>query len=67
MPSGAELVGRADPRQLEELRRVERAAGEDHLAGPDRLGPAALPLDLDADRAAALEVDPGHEGRASGP
>ena len=57
MPSGAEVGGSADPRQLQELRRVEGAAGQDHLAGLDRLRPAALPFDLDADRPLPLEVD----------
>src|SRR6185369_4741623 len=61
-PERAQVGGVADPRQLEQLRRVERAAREDDLARPDRLRATALPLDLDADRAAALEVDPRHEG-----
>src|SRR4051794_27603709 len=52
---------RTDPRQLEELRRIEGAAAEDHLAGTDRLGPAALALDLDAGRASTVHMDPGHE------
>ena len=34
MPSGAQVGRVADARQLEQLRRVERAAAEDDLAGP---------------------------------
>ena len=58
---GAEVVGAPDPGQLEELRRVDRAAGQDDLAAFDALGAAALALDVDGDRAPALEHDPGHE------
>src|SRR5207244_1856396 len=48
--------------ELKELGRVEGAAAQDHLAGPDRLRPAPEPLDLDTDRTRAVEMDPGHEG-----
>ena len=34
-----ELAGVADAGELEQLRRVDRAAAEDHLAGLDPLGP----------------------------
>jgi len=61
-PQRAQVRRVADARQLEELRRVEGAAREDHLTGRDRLGPPALALDLHADRTTAVEVDPGHEG-----
>ena len=50
-----------DARQLEQLRRVDRAAGEDDLAALDPLRAAALPLDVDRDGAPAIEHDPGHE------
>jgi hypothetical protein len=43
----------ADARELEELRRVDRAAAEDHLAGATTSVPAVH--DLDADRPRALE------------
>ena len=33
MPSACEPLGVADARELEELRRADRAGGEDHLAG----------------------------------
>ena len=58
---GAEVVGAPDAGQLEELRRVDRPAGEDDLAAFDAFGAAALPLDVDGDRAPPLEDDPGHE------
>ena len=55
---GLELGGRPDPVQQQELRRVDGATGEDHLTGVDRLGAAAVPLDLHARRARAVEVHP---------
>ena len=45
----------ADARELEELGRVDRAAGEDHLPAEDRSRPAARRVDLDADRPAVLD------------
>ena len=45
-----------DAGELQKLRRVERAAGEDHLAAAARRGGAAPPV-FDADGAAALEQD----------
>ena len=49
----------ADARQHQQLRRLERAGGDDHLApGADLLQLLALPV-LDADRALALEQDAG--------
>ena len=49
----------ADARQLQQLRRVDRAAAQDHLAGARGLGSAAADARiLDAGRAPALEQDP---------
>ena len=51
MSKPLELVGVADAGQHEQLRRVDRAAGEDHLAlGPDAHGAPACEM-IDADRA----------------
>ena len=61
MPRALEVGGATDPAQLEQLRRVDRAAGEDDLAAFDALRPAALPFDVDGDGAPALEHDAGHE------
>ena len=59
----AQVVGRADAGQHEQLRRVHRAAGEDHLgAGPGDVL-AALADVGDPDRAAALDHDPGRRRR----
>ncbi len=63
-----ELARGADAGELEQLRRVDRAAAEDHLAGTDRLAAdhdadGARPLEDDAldERVAAhLEVRPRH-------
>ena len=55
-----ELARVADPRELEELRGVDRAAAEDHLAPADLAQLAALER-LDADGAARFEEDPGDE------
>ena len=52
----AEVVGSSDPGELEELRRVERATAQDHLAGTDRLRPAATPLDLHARGSPVLDT-----------
>ena len=58
----AELLqqfARAEPRQLQQLRRAVDAAGDDDLA-PGKGGLAALRrMVFDADRAAALEQDAG--------
>ncbi len=50
-----------DARQLQQLRRVDRAAGEDDLAALDPLRPPTLPLDVDGDGAPAVEHDLGDE------
>ena len=55
-----QLLGIADPGQLEELRRCDRPAREDHLAGPGLDSRAAVRV-FDADRAVPLEQDPGDE------
>src|SRR5829696_10274861 len=56
-PERAQVVGWSDARELKELRRVECAAGQDHLAGGNRLGPSAPPLDLDPGGPTPIEVD----------
>ena len=58
-PVRAQLVRRADARQLEQLRRVDRAAAEHDLARPDavRAAPAGV---VDAGRARAVEADAQH-------
>ena len=67
MPSAFELVGVADAGQLEQLRRVDRAAAEDHLGGAGvALQPAGAQV-VDADRPLAVEDDPGARARASRP
>ena len=55
------LAGAADAGQLKQLRGVDRPAAQDELTGFDPLGLALVP-ELDADRAAAVEDDPGGEG-----
>ena len=56
-PERRELVGRADPREHQQHRRLVRAGGEDHLAlGAHRLDDAVAD-ELDADRAVAVEDD----------
>ena len=50
-----------DARELQQLRRVERAAREDDLTGEDPLDPASATGDLDPDRPRSLEQDPRHE------
>src|SRR5437879_11825022 len=52
-----QLVLRADPRQQQELRRVDRAAAQDDLARGAGGIDAALAAEADADGAAALEQD----------
>ncbi len=57
-----ELVAVTDARQHQQLRRVDRAGAQQHLASrPDHLAPAAG-VDFDADGAAAVEQHPGHGG-----
>ena len=59
-----ELARVADARELQQLRRVDRAAAEDHLVRADHLRLAAVD-DLDTDRARSLEDDPVDEGAAA--
>ncbi len=56
-----EQRSRADTAQLEDLRGVDRAAGEDNLAAERPLHRPAAHGILDPDRPPALEQDPGHE------
>ena len=59
-PVLAQVRGRADARQHQQLRRVVRAGAEHHLAlGAQRLRDAVA-HDLGPDRAVALEQQPGH-------
>jgi hypothetical protein len=58
----AQLVGRADTGQQEQLRRVDRAAAdEDLLAAADQPGTSGLTLDLDAGHGPVLGEDAAHE------
>ena len=59
-----QLARVADARELQQLRRVDRAATEDHLARLDPLR-ADTPGDLDADRPRALEENAVHERAAA--
>ena len=52
-----ELVGVAHAGQLQQLRRVDRAAAQDDLTGHDALGAAATVRVLHADRSIALDQD----------
>src|SRR5439155_18949963 len=56
-----QVRGGADAGQLEQLRGVDRPAGQDELAGPAPLGLALVP-ELDADGAGPVEDDFGNEG-----
>ena len=51
----AQMVGRAEPGQHQQLRRVDRARGEDHLAGLDPLGIVPAATQSHADGAALLD------------
>src|SRR5262249_20228072 len=53
----AEMIGRADSREHQELRRVEHPAGQQHLANRARLLEPATARVLDADRARSIEQD----------
>jgi hypothetical protein len=53
----AQQIGRADAGELQQLRRVECAAREDHLAAGARDVRGAVLAVFDADRAAAFEQD----------
>ena len=56
--AGEELLV-ADAGELEQLRRVDRAAAEDHLAGVDRATEPAAAQVVDPDRTLAVEAHPG--------
>src|SRR6516165_2098049 len=56
MPT-VQVLGRADPGKLQDMRRVDRAGGEDHFALGIRALNRPAPLVLDGDGAAALEND----------
>ena len=58
-PEGSQLLGVADARQLEELGRVDRAAGEDHLAPKARFGPRPPAAVFDTHGAGPLEAGSG--------
>ena len=60
-PQAAQFAGVTDPRELQQLRGVDRATAEDDLAGTHPLGPAGQPLRLHADGPLALEHDPRDE------
>ncbi len=51
----AQVIGWPESGQHQQLRRVDRAAGDDHLAGVDALGVMPAAAQLHADRAAAIE------------
>src|SRR5213594_4106526 len=57
----AEMVRLTDARQHEQLRRVEHAAGEQHLACGRRLMEATVSGVLDARRSRSFEDHPGRE------
>ena len=59
-----ELARVPDAGELQQLRRVDRAAAEDDLLRADHLRLAAV-HDLDPDRARPLEDDPVHERAAA--
>ena len=54
-------IGRADARQLQELRRVDGATGADHLARPHAVHASEPPV-LDTDGAPPFEEDARREG-----
>src|ERR1700722_9418874 len=73
LPYAAQLVGgldparlkhacRADPGKLEQLRRIERSAAQDHFASSARLLLAGLVPPDYADRPLSVEHDPRDQG-----
>ena len=52
---------RSDARELQKLRRIERARAEQHFAVYARFVTASTVLVVDSDRALALETDAGNE------
>jgi hypothetical protein len=61
MPSEFRWAGIADAGELQQLRRVDGAAGQDHFTGGDLMGLAVAAVG-DAGGHVALEVDLGDEG-----
>jgi hypothetical protein len=57
---GLQVLRRADPGDLEDVRRLDRSAADDHLARGARLDPLAVLHVLDADAALALEDEARH-------
>jgi hypothetical protein len=57
----AQLVEIADARQHQQLRRVDRAARENHLTLRPHDGLLAMPDVFDADDTGAVEQQPGHQ------
>ena len=53
----AQEVGRADARELEQVRRADRAGGEDHLGAGGSEGQPVAFEEFDADGALALKHD----------
>ncbi len=61
-PDRLEVTGVADPRELQQLRRVDRPAAEHHVAGHGALGRSVAPARvLHTDRARAVEQHLRHE------
>ena len=60
-PMAAEIIPRPDPRQHQQLRGVDRAAGEDHLPRLHHLL-APPPVDHDAAGASVRDTHPVHHG-----
>ena len=57
-PTRLQDARRSDPGELEQLRRIERSAAQDHLASGPRFPPAGLVPPDHAGRPLSLEHDP---------